>query len=88
LYCFNCPQLYYIGIKNQPIYYNFSNTRFTNYNWITHQDKFKYKIARRKINNFIYKFYIRKQKQRVLALHLWLFKLQDVKDIILKNLIN
>ena len=88
LFCYNCKNLYYICIKDKDkLYnYNFSNTRFANYNWVTHQDRFKYIIANRKINEFMYKFHIRKQKQRVLALHLWRFGLQDIKDIILEKM--
>jgi hypothetical protein len=85
--CYDCPLLYYIGIKHKPIYYNFNNTPFAKYNWSTHQDRFKYKISLRKISDFMYKLYIRKQKQRVLALCLWRFNLSDVRDIILKKLI-
>jgi hypothetical protein len=86
LYCYDCPNLYYIGIKTT-YFYNFNNTRFVNYNWITHKDRFKYKIAVRKICGFMYKLYIRKQKERILALQLWRYGLQDVKDLILKKLI-
>ena len=87
LYCSYCPNLYYIGIKTEPIYYNFDETHFGNYNWITHKDRFKYKIAVRKICSFMYKLYIIKQKERILALQLWRYGLQDVKDLILKKLI-
>jgi hypothetical protein len=84
--CSDCPNLYYIGIKTKPLYYNLYNTHFGNYNWITHKDRFKYKIAVRKICDFMYKLYIRKQKKRILALQLWCYGLQDVKDLILKKL--
>jgi len=87
LNCSYCPNLYYIGIKTEPIYYNFDETHFGNYNWITHQNRFKYRIAVRKICDFMYKLYIRKQKERILALQLWRYGLQDIKDIILKKLI-
>jgi hypothetical protein len=85
--CSYCSNLYYIGIKTKPLRCNLYKTHFGNYNWITHKDRFKYKIAVRKISNFMYKLYIRKQKECILALQLWRYGLQDVKDLILKKLI-
>ena len=58
LFCLDCHNLYYIGIKTKPLYCYLYNTHFGNYNWITHQDRFKYKTAIRKISNFMYKLFI------------------------------
>jgi hypothetical protein len=88
LYCEDCTSLYYIGIKNKPLTRCYlKNTYLNNYNWVTHKGRFKYKIAVRKINEFMYKFYIRIQKKRILALQLWRYGLQDVREIILEKLI-
>jgi hypothetical protein len=87
LYCGNCPSLIFIGVTDRPQLFNAKNTLFENYDFNTHKDKFKYRIAARRVCNFFYRNYIKKQKEKVLAVHLWRFGLGDVKDIVLRNLV-
>jgi hypothetical protein len=68
----------------KPAQFTANKTRFKHYDWETHKDKYKHKIAARRICKFAYNAVVKTQKKRVLALQLWWYGLKDVNETILR----